>query len=599
MKKLFLFILTLFIPFAVYAEELKLDWQTSWGGNSYDLNYELLQTEDGGFLAYGYSDSTDIEGLPNKGSRDAIIIKYDKDGNLMWQTSWGGNDSDEFYYVYQTEDDGFLAFAYSLSTDIEGLPNKGSGDAIIIKYDKDGNLMWQTSWGGNDSDEFYYVYQTEDGGFLASGYSKSTDIEGLPNKGYYDAIIVKYDKDGNLMWQTSWGGNDYDYIRQLLSTEDGGFLAFGSSRTTDIEGLPNKGESDAIIIKYDKDGNLMWQTSWGGNAYDEFDYVYQTKDGSFLASAYSWSTDIEGLPHKGFGDAIIVKYDKDGHLMWQTSWGGNSDDYIKQLLSTKDGSFLASGYSHSSNIEGLPNKGYGDAIIVKYDKNGNLMWQKNWGGNTNEQFDYVYQTEDGSFLAYGYSKSTNIEELPNKGLKDAIIVKYDKDGNMLWQKSWGGNNDDGFDYAYQTEDGGFLVFGYSYSTDIEGLPNKGERDAIIVKYSIEYDLKIITTENGTYTAIQQGKYGIITPTPNDGYEVDNIIIKDKNGNVLDVEITKLEDGTYSFDLYTDVSVEVLFKEKLVNPKTGVNSFIGVMFTMLLIGISGFFMIKNYKNNYEF
>ena len=191
MKKLFLFILTLFIPFVIKAEELKMDWQKSFGGNSEDNFYELLQTDDDGFIAYGYSYSTDIEGLPNKGYEDAIIVKYDKNGNLMWQKSWGGNNSDEFHELLQTEDDGFIAYGYSYSTDIEGLPNKGSVDAIIIKYDKDGNLLWQKSWGGNSEDRFYELLQTEDGGFIAYGYSYSTDIEGLPNKGYTDVIIVK------------------------------------------------------------------------------------------------------------------------------------------------------------------------------------------------------------------------------------------------------------------------------------------------------------------------------------------------------------------------------------------------------------------------
>ena len=99
MKKKLLILLTLmfFIPFVIKAEELKMDWQKSWGGNDNDGFFKLLQIEDGGFIAYGSSYSTDIEGLPNKGKTDAIIVKYDKDGNLMWQKRWGGNKGEEFY----------------------------------------------------------------------------------------------------------------------------------------------------------------------------------------------------------------------------------------------------------------------------------------------------------------------------------------------------------------------------------------------------------------------------------------------------------------------------------------------------------------------
>ena len=437
MKKILLTILTLilFVPFMINAEELKMEWQTSWGGNSWEKFSDILQTQDGGFIVYGSSESTDIEGLPNKGWSDAIIVKYDKDGNLLWQKSWGGNEEESFYDILQTQDGGFVVCAYSLSTDIVGLPNKGESDAIIVKYDKDGNLLWQNSWGGNDGEGFFDILQTQDGGFIVSGYSYSTDIEGLPNKGGEDAIIVKYDKDGNLLWQKSWGGNLRDGFSEILQTQDGGFIVSGYSQSTDIEELPNKGESDAIIIKYDKDGNVLWQKSWGGKSWEKFYDILETQEGGFVVCAYSLSTDIEGIENKGYEDAIIVKYDKDGNMLWQKSWGGNGDDDFNGILQTQDGGFIVCAYSLSTNIEGIENKGYEDAIIVKYDKDGNMLWQNSWGGNNEEEFTGILQTQDGGYIVYGASGSTDIE---GKGSGDAIIVKYDKDGNLLWQKSWGG-----------------------------------------------------------------------------------------------------------------------------------------------------------------
>ena len=658
MKKILLTILVLilFVPFMINAEELKMDWQNSWGGNSWEEFFDILKTQDGGYIVYGYSHSTDIEGLPNKGESDAIIVKYDKDGNLLWQNSWGGNDEEGFYDILQTQDGGFIVYGYSYSTDIEGLPNKGESDAIIVKYDKDGNLLWQNSWGGNSSDSFDGMIQTQDGGFIVYGYSVSRDIEGLPNKGGTDAIIVKYDKDGNMLWQKNWGGKSLEKFYDILETQEGGFIVYGYSQSTDIEELPNKGESDAIIVKYDKDGNLLWQNSWGGNSWEEFYNILQTQDGGFVVYSYSYSTDIEGLPNKGESDAIIVKYDKDGNLLWQKSWGGNNEEGFSEILQTQDCGFIVSGNSYSTDIEGLPNKGESDAIIVKYDKDGNMLWQKSWGGNRSERFNEILQTPDGGFIVYVYSESTDIEGLPNKGYEDAIMIKYDKDGNLLWQNSWGGNSWEEFYNILQTQDGGFIVSGNSYSTDIEGLPNKGEsdaiivkydkdgnllwqknwggnswegfynilqtqdggfivsgysdstdieelpnkggRDAIIVKYSIEYDLENTITENGTSTAVQQGSKGIITPTPNRGYEVDTIIIKDKNGEVLDLEVTKLEDGTYSFDLFTDVSIEVTFKEKVENPKTGIMDVITILFVGVIMSLCGFILVKRYNERYE-
>ena len=168
-----------------------------------------------------------------------------------------------------------------------------------------------------------------------------------------------------------------------------------------------------------------------------------------------------------------------------------------------------------------------------------------------------------------------------------------------WQKNWGGNKFEVFSELLQTKDGGFIAYGYSDSTDIEGLPNKGSDDIILVKYSIEYDLGNVETENGSAELKQEGKYGIITQTPNEGYEVDKIIVKDKDGNVLDVEVTNQEDGTYSFDLYTDVTVEVIYKEAIENPKTGILDVITIIFVGLFISLSGFFIVKRYNERLEF
>ena len=545
MKKKLLILLSLlfFTPFVINAEGLKMESQKSFGGSLSDQFNSIISTEDSKFVSVGYTRSRDIDGIEGKGefAHEAIIIKYDNDGNILWKNAWGGDEMDYFYDVIQQKSGEFVVVGNSTSSDIEGLPNMygGDGDAIIIKYDKNGNLLWQKSWGGKlISARFRSITSSLDDGIVVVGSSEFSEIEGMTNKGMYDAIIVKYDKDGNILWQKNWGGNGYDDFTGVISTEDGGFIIVGESESNDIEGLQNKGSYDAIVLKYDKDGNLIWQKSWGGNDSERFTSVAVTEDGGFVA----------------VGNTQFIVYEGDSRL---------------------------------------------DAIIVKYNKDGNVLWQKSYGNELNEFYESVVEIDDYGFVVVGYINSSLIDSKPATDKDDAIIIKYDKDGNMLWEKSWGGSDYDEFRKVISTQDGKIIASGYSHSTDIDGLTNKGEKDAIIVKYSIEYNLENITTENGTSAVEQKGKYGIVTPTPNEGYEVDKIIVKDKDGNVLDVETTKQEDGTYSFDLYTDVSVEVLFKEKIENPKTGIMDFITIIFIGFAISISGFFIVKRYNERLEF
>ena len=600
MKKLLFFILILFVPFIVYAEELKMEWQKSWGGTDITDIYQVMQTQDGKFVLCGYTSSVDANGQQNKVSNDAIIVKFDENGNVIWENVWGGNNYDRFEKLIITPEDEYILLATSLSTDIDGLSNKGGQDVSIVKYDKDGNLVWQKSWGGNFGDSFTDFFQTQDGGFIICGLFQSTNIENLSNKGAVDAVIVKYDKNGNLIWQKSWGGNGSDTFSNLFQTYDGDFILYGLSNSTDIEGLHNNGEIDAIVVKYDKNGNLVWQKNWGGNSSEVFRKIYQTENDEFIAFGISNSTDIDDLTNKGDYDLIVVKFDNEGNILSQNMFGGNKEDNFIDISKTFDDEFLAYGYSSSTDIEGLSNKGESDAIIVKYDKDGNLLWQKNWGGNADDRLYSLNQTDGGNVIMNFSSTSTDIEDLPNKGLVDVVIAKYNNIGDLIWQKSWGGNNIEVFGNLFQTFDGGFITYGISNSTDIEGIINADSNNfnIVLVKYSIEYELENIVSENGASTVEQQGKYGMITSTPIEGYEVDEIVVKDKDGNVLDVKVEKLEDGKYSFDLYTDVSIEVLFKEVLVNPKTGVVSYVGAIISIIFISISTLLVLMFRSKSYR-
>lgn len=597
MKKIILFILMLFVPFMINAEEIKLKSQKSWGGNGWDSFNSIISTNDGGYILFGLSDSTDIDGITNKGRDDIVIIKYDKDFNVVWQKDWGGNHQEHIHNILKLEDGGFVVAGVTVSTDLEGVSKDSDTTAILLRYDKEGNLLWNNFFGGHSTSSEVPIFQTEDGGFIVLTPFSSTTVEGIPNMGEWDLLIVKYDKDGNVVWKKSYGGNGTDNFRKMIPTEDGGFYVFGDSDSTDITGFTTYGGSDIVTMKYDKDGNLIWKKNYGGNGDDAFRNVILTEDGSFILTGLSKSTDLDGWTNKGAFDILIIKHDKDGNLIWEKSHGGKNTDNYHNIAAIENG-FIVYGLSISTDIVDLPNKGSADTIILRYDNDGNLIWQKDWGGNGGDILSNVFITKNGEILLLGSTSSKDINGIELKGITDGVIVKYDKDGNLLWQKSYGGSNRDNFSFIMPNDDGSLMIIGNSTSTDIDGFSTKGSDDIVMLNYLIEYNLENITSQSGTSTVIQQGKYGVITPTPNEGYEVDKIIVKDKDGNVLDVETTKQEDGTYSFELNDDVTIEVLFKEKLENPKTGMSDIIGLMFTVALCFISGFFVLKNYNKNYE-
>ena len=396
----------------------------TFGGSSSELFYDLTPYNNG-FVASGYSQSTDgdLTGLA-KGLYDGIIVKYDENTNVLWKKTFGGSSIDWFYGLTQVSD-GYIAVGNSWSNDgdLTGLNKGGYGDAIIVKYDVNGNKVWNKNYGGISSETFYQVIETTDG-YIAVGTSDSNDqdLAGL-NKGGQDAIIVKHDLNGNVVWKKNYGGLGSDIFSDILKVTDG-YIAVGQSSSTDqdLVGL-NKGGQDAIIVKYDLNGNVVWKKNYGGALVDNFRSIGSLIDG-YLVVGWSLSNDqdLVGL-NKGFQDAIIVKYDLNGNVVWKKNYGGTNTDWFYGITTIND-SFIATGYSNSTDgdLTGL-NKGGDDCIVVKYDSNGEIIWNRNYGGALADLV-YTITAINRGYIAVGMSSSTDGDLTGlNKGGQDAFVIK--------------------------------------------------------------------------------------------------------------------------------------------------------------------------------
>ena len=390
----------------VYAVGYNQESISSWGGSEIDAFDSVISTSDGGAVAVGRSNSTDA-GFVNQGSSDAIVVKYDSEGNQEWMTSWGGSDYDNFMGVIETSDKGVIVVGQSRSTDA-GFVNQGGYDGVIVKYDSEGNQEWIKSWGGSGIDAFNSIIRTSDGGFVVVGCSSSANV-GFTNQGNRDAIIIKYNQDGDQQWIKSWGGNNLDVFRSITKLSDGGFVAVGFSHSTNV-GFVNQGLSDAIVVKYDSEGNQEWMTSWGGSDYDNFMGVIETSDKGVIVVGQSRSTNA-GFVNQGGYDGVIVKYDSEGNQEWRDTLGGNTDDTIYSVIETLDKKILAVGVLTA------------DGLMVQYDLDGIKEWEQRLVGNYMDTFASVVQTSDGDVIVVGSSYSKDLGFI-SVGSGMSIIIKY-------------------------------------------------------------------------------------------------------------------------------------------------------------------------------
>jgi len=231
--------------------------------------------------------------------------------------------------------------------------------------------------------------------------------------------------------------------------------------------------------------SIQWQKSLGGNGQDEAVSIQQTIEGGYIVAGYSDSNsgDVSGHHNSENNfenyDYWIVKLDDQGILQWQKSLGGTNEDVAYSIRQTVDNGYIIAGSSNSNDGDVTGNHGdfSNDFWIVKLDNIGKLMWERSLGGSGKEEATSIQQTTDKGYIVSGFSNSndgdvTNI----HSHLYDYWVVKLDSTGILQWQKALGGYNDDRANYIEQTEDGGYIVAGYSSSNDGDVTTNHGSSD---------------------------------------------------------------------------------------------------------------------------
>ncbi len=240
---------------------------------------------------------------------DYWALKLDNSGNLEWSRYFGGNFTDTPYDVIQTDDNGFIIAGSSDSEDTDISGNIGTYDFWIIKISESGDLVWEKSFGGSQIDEARAIIKTDDGNYIVAGDTRSSDNDISQNKGAADLWLIKISPTGNLIWEKTLGGSSFDVARAIKKTQDNSFLLSGSSRSSDMDVSENKGQNDAWVLKTNNSGNLIWETTIGGSNID-FSYdVAELANGSIIAVGDTNSTDGDILNNKGFTDLLIIKID--------------------------------------------------------------------------------------------------------------------------------------------------------------------------------------------------------------------------------------------------------------------------------------------------
>jgi hypothetical protein len=404
----------------------------SYGGEGYEEGHAIVQLEDGNFIAVGETSSPGGDGDVKRNhsknddenddeTADFWILKLSLSGKIIKQFSLGGTKDDRAFGVAKTRsgngtfDGGYVVVGMSnsndgdLNGDQELSGHHGStktSDYWVVKFNRRDQIERTRSIGGKGSDEATSIAATPDGGFIVGGNSQSKDGDVKDHLCARDFWIVKLDRNGNVQWTRSLGGTSNDYLIEILSTKNGGYVATGRTESDDGDVAKNHGTYDFWVVKLapwngvrNQAPEIEWQNSYGDWDWEWGNSIIETWDGNFVVAGYTYTFEpseggqVQG--HHGEFDYWVVKIDgqNNGKLLWQKSLGGSNYELGYGIVETTDHGYALVGGSPSTDgqvigFDGKPdNHGEWDAWLVKLDANGKYEWGKSLGGS---RYDAAY-----------------------------------------------------------------------------------------------------------------------------------------------------------------------------------------------------------------
>lgn len=366
--------------------------------------------------------------------------------------------------------------------------------------------------------------------------------------------FICYSQTPSIVWQYTYGGSDNDYASFICPTNDHGFIAIGS--TLSVNGLVsgNHGGEDTWVTKMDSLGNLIWAKCYGGALVETGASIQQTSDGGYIMISTTLSTDGQITNYFGGSDIWVVKIDDTGKINWAKNYGSSGPDFGYFIVQTSDGGYILAGMTNtnSGQVTGFHGGTGYDIWIVKIDDTGALKWEHCYGGSANDAVSAIHQTSDGGYIVAGYTSSSDGDVTFNHGADDYWVFKLNDTGAINWQKTYGGSFED-FAYSIsQTVDGGFIVAGETLSNDGDVIGNHGLYDSWTVKLD---DTGNITWEK-CYGGSNIDGANYVLQTSDSGYLMVGSTLS------TDGEVTKSYGTTDMWVVKTDLSGNLQWQKSL-------------------------------------
>lgn len=363
----------------------------------------------------------------------------------------------------------------------------GPDDVFLRKYDLVGSELWTRQF-GTSGDDFPMAGQVaiDDTGVYVAGYVGGLTSGAFPGEtsaGGYDVFVRKYDHEGNVVWTDQFGSSADDNLDGIAVIR-GRVVVVGQVINGALPGQTAGGSWDAFIRMYDPDGNEFWTRQFGGSGSELYLQVAVDRTGAYVAGIVAPLPDPNqdnSLDFVGDRDALVVKYDFDGNVVWSRQFGVSALDHAEGIAvkSVRSNGVYVAGVT-TGTFSGQTSAGGQDIFLRKYDTDGNEVWTRQFGTSGNDGASFRFVAVDGRGVYIDGNVAGTLPGQTSAGGRDAFVRQYSHDGDELLTLQFGTSGDDRA-LGIAVGDNEDLYLGGRTSGAFPGSTSAGNVDAFVVK----------------------------------------------------------------------------------------------------------------------
>ena len=402
MKRYLFLIIILFIQIISFCQ-YRIDWQNCYGTEEDDDVLAMTETEDGFIVTGEYCND------PTYRTSVGVTLRIDNNGDTIWQKIRNTDNDNGVEYIDRLPDGDYIM----MYQDLLLYPNAHFGNTGFRRIDVDGNTIWEKAYGNSFGRTVGLLRgcATSDGGFVGCApYNQAGGDISHYWGGTHDVWVIRVDGNGDMVWETSVGTTGCEHASSIQQTADGGFLM------AIVNMVPGKGNMMCVehqkvnyipyLVKRDPNGNVEWSFCYGSDHYGTTIHDFIVLDDGYLLYGDTGADDGDfegagyhlgyatGMPtHTRLPDVYLMKTDFDFNIVWCRCYGGRGSDFPAEVFQNDDGGFTV--FAATKSIDGdvqsykrLPYDphyyiGLGSSVswIFRVDRNGELLWERVTGGN--------------------------------------------------------------------------------------------------------------------------------------------------------------------------------------------------------------------------